>query len=301
MVNERKKKMLKEVKAQISQYPVVGILNIHKLPGRQLHQIRNKLRGEAVIRTVKKKILLMALESSDNPGLKELKGNVCNEVALLLSNTSPFKLARTIEKSKSPAMARPGDIAPQDIVIKAGPTPLPPGPAIGDLQKIKLPAGVQGDKIHIMKDTIVAKKGEEISANVANVLSKLNIEPMEIGLNVVAALEENVIYPNEILFVPLEVYQTQVIDAVSAAFNLSININHFTSETISFIISKAAGEARSLAMEAGILTPDTVGALFSRAMAQADILSGLVKDAVPEKTEEKPAEKTEEPSGREKG
>ncbi len=139
MVSEKKKQVLKDVKSQLKEYSVVGILDMHKLPGRQLHEIRNKLRGEAVIRMVKKRIIKRALEQSDAPGIKDLVKDIRGEPALLLSKTNPFKLARKIETSKSPAMAKPGDIAPYDIEIKKGPTKLPPGPAIGDLQKIKLP------------------------------------------------------------------------------------------------------------------------------------------------------------------
>lgn len=277
MVSEKKKRNLQDVKAQMKEYPVVGIIDMHKLPGRQLHDIRNKLRGEAVIRMVKKRIITRALSESDANNIKELAAYVHGEPALLLSKTDPFKLARKIEKSKSKAQAKPGDISPEDILIKAGPTPLPPGPVIGELQKIKLPAGVQGDKIHVMKDTVVVREGEEISADVASVLAKLGIEPMEIGLNVVAAWENCTTYPAEILFVPLSEYESQVKAAGSAAFNLSININLPTSETIPFLIARASQDAKSLAVTANIATPGTVGSILAKASAEAGALADKVK------------------------
>jgi large subunit ribosomal protein L10 len=277
MVSEKKKKDLQDVKAQMKEFPVIGIINMHKLPGRQLHEIRNKLRGEAVIRMVKKRIITRALGESHAKGIKDLEPYVSGEPALLLSNTNPFKLARKIEKSKSKAKAKPGDISPEDILIKAGPTPLPPGPVIGELQKIKLPAGVQGDKIHVMKDTVVVKEGDEINADVAGVLAKLGIEPMEIGLSVVAAWEDGTTYPAEIMFVPLSEYEDQVKAAGSAAFNLSISINLPTGDTIPFLIAKASQEAKSLATSANIVTPDTIGPILAKASAQADTLAEKVK------------------------
>ncbi len=301
MVSEKKKRILEEVKEQMKEYPVIGILDMHKLPGRQLHEIRKKLRGEATIRMIKKRLIIRALEQSNARDLKELTTYVGGEPALILSKTNPFRLARIIEGSKSPAAAKPGDTAPHDIMIKAGPTPLPPGPGIGELQKIKLPAGVQGDKIFIMKDTVVVKKGEEISADVAGVLAKLGIEPMEIGLNVVAVWEDGVVYPNEILFVPLEDYEKQIREASSAAFNLSINIDYFTAETVPFLIAKAQHKATALATGANIITPHTVGFILARAGMEAEALAGMVKESVPEdgnneenKEESKETEEAEE-------
>jgi len=302
MVSEKKKKTLQEVKEQLKQYPIIGIIDMHKLPGRQLHEIRNKLRGEAVIRTVKKRIITRALDQSDAKGVKELAGHITGSPAFILSKTDPFKLARKIEKSKSKAGAKAGDISPEDILIKAGPTSLPPGPVIGELQKVKLPAGVQGDKISILKDTIIVREGEEISADVAGVLTKLGIEPMEIGLNMIAAWESGIVYPAEVLFVPMEEYQRQVMEAISAAFSLSININLPTPETIPFLIAKASQEATALAISADIITPDTLGPILAKASSQADALAGMVKPAPADESAKKPAEqpKEDKPAAEEK-
>ncbi len=279
MVSEKNKKMLKEVKAQTEQYPVIGIIDMHKLPARQLHQIRNKLRGQAVIRMVRKSVLKLVLEQIKIPNAAGLVGGIRGEPAMIMSNLSPFKLARTIEQYKSPAKAKEGDVAPYEITIKEGPTPLPPGPAIGDFQKLKIPAMVQGDKIAVRKDTVVAKTGDVISKELAGMLSKLGIEPMEVRLNVVSALENGTVYGSDILFVPMEEYMNQLKSAGSAAFNLAVYVNYFTGETMPFLVAKASREARALSKAAGIMTPDTVGELLAKATAEADVVGKLIKPA----------------------
>ncbi len=271
MVSEKKVREVKLVKEQLKDYPVVGILNMFKLPARQLYHIRNKLRGEAVIRVVKKRLIAMVLKDS-KPGLEKLGDYIQGEPALILSRTNPFKLARIIAESKSPSSAKPGDIAAGDIEIKAGPTPLPPGPVIGELQKIKIPCVVEGDKISVSKDTIVAREKDVITKDIAGVLSKLRIEPMEVDLNLLAAWEEGVIYGKEILFIPQEEYIGRLKSAAAGAFNLSININYITPDNIAFLLSKAHSEARALAQNAGVVTPDTVGLLMAKARAEARAL-----------------------------
>jgi large subunit ribosomal protein L10 len=292
MVSESNKKMLKEVKVELAKYPVIGLLDMHKMPAKQLLQIRNKLRGQARIWMVKKRVLQLALEQIEAPGAKELAKGIQGEPALILTSMDPFRLARTLEQYKSAAFAKPGDVAPYEILIKEGPTPLPPGPAIGDFQKLKIPAMVAGDKIAVRKDTVVAKTGDIISPELAGMLTKLGIEPMEVGLNMVSALERGIVYPREVMFVPLSEYLGQLKAAGAAAMNLSVNANIFTSGAISLIIAKAAGEARGLAIGANIITPETIGMVLAKADAAAVAVGKLIKPSVEEKKEETPAGQT---------
>jgi large subunit ribosomal protein L10 len=276
MVSEKKVSEVKLVKEQLRDYPVIGILDMFKLPARQLHKIRNNLRGEAVIRMVKKRLIPRVLKDS-RPDLERLADYIQGEPALILSRTDPFRLARIIAESKSPSAAKPGDIATRDIEVKAGPTPLPPGPVIGELQKIKIPCAVQGDKISVSRDTVIAREGDVITRDVAGVLSKLRIEPMEVGLNLLAAWEQGVIYGKDILFIPREEYLERLKSAAAGAFNLSVNINYITGDNIGFLLSRAHSEARALAREARVITPETIGPLMAKARAEAEALGKRIE------------------------
>lgn len=100
MVSEKKKQKLKEVKEDLKNYKVIGIVDMFKLPARQLYDIRNKLREEAKIKMVKKRIIKLALKECGLKNIEEIDKYVEGEPALLLSNSDPFKLARTIGTSK---------------------------------------------------------------------------------------------------------------------------------------------------------------------------------------------------------
>jgi large subunit ribosomal protein L10 len=309
MVSERKKAKLKEVLADIEKYPVIGIVDMHNLPARQLHQIKSQLRGKAVIRMVKKRIMTRALEQSKKKNVKGLQAKIQNQPALLFSEANPFELAQVIAKSVSKAAAKEGDTAPNDIVVPAGPTVLPPGPAIGELQKVKIPAGVEGDKIVVKKDTKVAAGGEVIGKDLAQALAKLGIEPIEISLNLLAVWDGGTVFGKDILFIPPEHYVTEMKSAYSNAFNLAMSIDYLAADTLPPLLSKAHRQAVSLAMEAGIVTSETVKSMLAKAHGQASALSGMVKEEVPakEKHEEKPVEapkeeeKAEEPKEKPEG
>jgi len=292
MVSEKKKQKLQEVKEDLRKYPVIGIIDMFKLPGRQLHEIRNKLRNEAVIKMVKKRIIKLALAECRLKGIGELDKYIRGEPALLLSKTNPFKLAKTINISKSKAFAKAGDTAPMDIVVREGPTSLSPGPVIGELQRAKIPAAIEEEKIVVREDTVVAKEGDVIDKPLADVLVKLGIEPMEIGLNLLAAWEDGRVYTREILFTPPEKYIDDLRTASIQAFNLACNVNYYTKDNVSLFLSRAHQEALSLATKANVLTEKTAKPLLAKAKAQADTLKGMIKE---EKKEEPKEEKEEKP------
>lgn len=291
MVSEKKKQTAKEVKELIHKHKVIGILDMHKLPAKQLYELRKKLKSHAMIRVVKKRVIKLVLNDCKLNGIEQLTEKMRWEPGLLFSNENPFKLAVMLNESKSRAAAKPGDIAPHDIEIKAGPTSLPVGPAIGELQRLKIPAGVEGDKIVVKKDTIIVKNGEVIQKPIAEVLAKLGIEPMEIGLNLLAVWENGIIYPKEILSIPPSKYLEDLKLAYSRAFNLAFSINYYTSQNVPLFLSKANREALSLADSAGIVLPETIPRLFAKAKAHHNVLEGKVK--IENKTEEQSETKSE--------
>lgn len=298
MVSEKKKLDVEKLKGELKKYPVIGMLDMFKLPGKQLQDIRDKLRGKAVIKMYKKNVMKIAIENSKINGLEEIESEIKNQPALLLSEMNPFELARIIASSKSSAPARAGDIAVKDIVVKEGPTNLKPGPVIGELQRVKIPAGVEGDKIVVKKDTVVAKEGEEIGKPLADMLMKLGIEPLEISLNLIAVFDNGTIYKKGILFIPGEKYENGIINAYRNAFNLTLNIGLPTSENLPLLITKAYQEAKSLALEANILTKDAAGSLLTKAKSEAEALKKAgsleIKES-PEKKEDSKEEVKKEP------
>ncbi|MEE9322923.1 MAG: 50S ribosomal protein L10 [Candidatus Aenigmarchaeota archaeon] len=301
MVSEKKKLAVKELKGELVRYPVIGMLDMLNLPARQLQDIRDKLRGKAVIKMVRKNVMKLAIEGSNIKGLEKIESEIKIQPALLLSEVNPFELAKIIESSKSSAPVKPGNVATKDIIVKAGPTALKPGPVIGELQRVKIPAGVGEDKIIVKEDTIVVKEGEEVTKPVADVLMKLRIEPAEISLNLLAVYDRGTIYRKDVLFIPREKYENDLINAYRCAFNLALNIGLPTAETLPLLFAKAHQEAVSLALEANIMTKETLGNLLANAQAEAEALKEKVGDLeVKEEVGKGKEEEVEEKVGKEK-
>ena len=154
--NHKKIKAVEDLAETIKKYSVIGILNLYKTPASSLQKIKRSLRGNAIIKVSRKSILLFALEKAGKGNLKEF---VTDYPALILTEMNPFKLYLLIQKKKTPASAKPGDIAIKDIEVKAGPTDLMPGPAISTLTKVKIPAKVEAGKIAVIRDVVACKAG----------------------------------------------------------------------------------------------------------------------------------------------
>ncbi len=170
------------------------------------------------------------------------------------------------------ANAKKGDVVKQDILISAGPTTLPPGPAISALSKVGLKASVQGGKIAIMSDKIILKAGETVTDDLANVFGMLKLEPMEIGLDLVAVWENGTIFGKDVLDVSTEDYIRDLENCVRKAVNLSVNTGYPTKNTINLMLTKAFSEARSLCMDADVLDKDFVDDVLAKAVRIAKAL-----------------------------
>lgn len=204
--------------------------------------------------------------------VKDLQGSSI----LLFTDTNPFALTILLDKSKVRVPAKAGDLATGEIMIPAGNTGLPPGPVISEFGEIKVPTRIEGGSIWIARDTVVARKGDLISPKMASVLSKLGLKPMEAGLSLIAAYDNGTILRQPDLSFDLESYRKDIFQAVSNAFNISLEAGYPTPETAPRMLSKAMRQALALADSAGYLEKGTVEHVLRRAVMNAMVLDQKV-------------------------
>jgi len=233
------------MKKVISGFPVIGIIDIYKTQTKLLQKIRKELGDKAVIKVVTKSILKHALEELDDGKMKQIENYIQNQPAIVLTNIDPFKFYILVKNLKFRTFAKKGDVAKEDIWAYAGPTSLLAGPAISEFQQAGLPASVEAGKIAIRKDTLFVKTGEEIDSKKANILRKLNIEPIEVTLNVVTIYGAGSIYGKDTLDLALA-YPSMLPVAFSHALNLSVSVCLPTKENIKHLLMKAVRVAKGL-------------------------------------------------------
>ena len=303
MVSELKKELVKKLVSKIKEFPIVGLVNFESLPAKQLQNMRAMLLSNGVeILMARKKLLELALSESKLKNIEQLKEKIKGMPALLFSKDNPFTLYAMIQKNKSPAPAKAGQTAPKDILVKGGPTSFIPGPIISELASVGIKTKVDGGKLTIIDDVTVAKEGDEISANLAGLLTRLDIQPMEVGLDLVAVWEGGTVFDAKQLRVDEEEYTANFIQAAQWAMNLAIEAAIPTADTTELLLQKAFRDAKALALEQDILTDLTAGEILGKAERQAlsvknvaGVEVGAAKPAPVEEKKEEVEETKEEP------
>jgi len=257
---------VKELTSFLSQYNALGIASLQKVRAVQLQKLRKKLEKSAYLRVVKNSLIKRAVsEAKDKVGIENLEEHLTGPNLFLFTNLNPFKLVILLEKSRVTAKARAGDVAAFDVIVPAGNTGLPPGPIISQFTAVGLRTRIESGSVWVSKDTLVVKKGEAISTQLASLLSKLGIKPVEVGLSLKVVYDDGLILTEEDLKVDLDEVRRSVEEAHQYAFNLSLEAAYPLPENISFLLRRGQQEAYSLALNAGIPTKDTIADLIRKA------------------------------------
>jgi len=237
--NKKNVKTVDELKKLIETKKTILITSIKNLPASQFQEIGKKLRGKAIVKVPKKNLILRALDSSSKEAIKDLKEKVEDSVAILFSDLDSFELAGELLSNKSPAKAKAGQEAPEDIEVQAGPTDLVPGPAISELGALGIQIQIEKGKITIKEPRVIAKKGKKISVAAADLMGKLNIKPFSIGFIPLCAFdnEEGKFYAE--LRIDREGTLKELKTAYGKALPFAVEIGYPSKDTIKFLIGKA--------------------------------------------------------------
>ncbi len=276
-IPERKKKQLSEFVKLLRRNKYLLLVDAYKCKTIILNEARS-LQNELgyTMKGGKNTILLLAIEKTHPQALEEAKKNLCGQNIFVFTNKNPFDVIFDLNELEVKIPASPGDVATSDIIIRAGNTGLPPGPIISLFSSCKVPTKIISGSIHITRDVTVAKKGDIISADLANLLRKLDIKPISAKLyfKAIIDLEKGASIPKE-LFEPaiLERYEKQFAEASSNAFKVSIEIGYVTPENLAVLVLFSFVKAQKLAEELAYISPETLPRLLAKAINYALALS----------------------------
>jgi len=108
-------------------------------------------------------------------------------------------------------------------------------------------------------------------------LTRLGIEPMEIGLNITAVFEKGVVYKQDVLAIDDKEFMSRLMNAASSSLNLAVEIAYPCKDTAELLVQKAFNNSKAVALEANFLADAVVGDLLAKAEAQASSLKAEAK------------------------
>lgn len=241
LTKTKKQQVVAGLKKDLQAYPTVALASIQNLPARQYGRIKKKTRDKAKIAFARGTLMVRALEQK--PELKALGESLGSGSVLVFTELDAFSLYKLFKQNKSKTAAKPGAIAPTDLVIPAGETNLAPGPVLTELKQAGIQAKIQGPKVVITTDAVVAKKGQPVSESAAKILSKLGIEPMEVGIMVQKVYDHGTWYEGAVLDIDEDAFKASLAQAHQEALNLCVVAGVYNEDSVPLVLQKAEREA----------------------------------------------------------
>ncbi len=278
-VQKRKTQVLDRLVSLMKKYDIIAVADLERVRSFQIQEIRKKLRGKVEILVAKNTLVKKAAEllGKEKKNLTRFSEAITGSRVLLFTNMNPYELIILLNKSKVRVPAKVGDIATGEIVVPAGNTGLAPGPVISEFGEVKVPTKIESGSIWIVRDTVVARKGDRISPKLVSVLSKLGIKPMEAGLSLVQAYDESLVLTREDLAFDIEEFRKNIQQAALEARGVAVEAGILLPETAPLIIGKAHREALALSIQADYPTRETIIDIIKNAYRETAVLSKRIE------------------------
>jgi large subunit ribosomal protein LP0 len=196
----KKQEYFAKLYSLLEEYKTVFIVNVDNVGSNQMHQIRQALRGDAVVLMGKNTMVRRALRNqmAQNTDYEKLLHYVKGNIGFIFTKGDLKDTRTAILSNRVKAPAKAGAIAPDNVVIPAGNTGMEPGKT-SFFQALGVPTKIARGTIEIINDVDLIKAGTKVGASEAALLNMLNISPFTYGMTIVAVYDSGNVFDAAIL------------------------------------------------------------------------------------------------------
>jgi len=213
----------------MEEYPKCFIVGADNVGSKQMQQIRISLRGTAVVLMGKNTMMRKAIKGhlENNPVLEKLLPYVRGNVGFVFTNADLGEVREKLLANKVRAPARPGAVAPDDVIIPSQNTGLGPEKT-SFFQALAIATKISKGTIEIINDVHIVKVGEKVQASEATLLNMLNISPFSYGLQVQQVYDSGTIFEPRILDIKAEDLRAKFLEGARNVAAVSLQIGYPT-------------------------------------------------------------------------
>jgi len=241
-----------KLKSLLDGHKSIFIVTVDNVSSQQMHEIRQSLRGEAVVLMGKNTMVRRAIKGfvSDSPetGYERLLPHVKGNVGFIFTNNDLKTIRDKILANKVAAPARAGAVAPLDVYIPAGNTGMEPGKT-SFFQALGVPTKIARGTIEITTDLKLVEAGAKVGASEATLLNMLNISPFTYGMKVIQVYEDGQAFSPDVL----DIEESQLLKSFSSAIatitSISLAANYPTLPSVIHSVVNAYKNAIAVAIE----------------------------------------------------
>jgi len=199
-VGDRKQAYFAKLAKLLEEYPKIMIVGADNVGSNQMQKIRKSLRGKGVILMGKNTMVRKAIRGAaeNNPKLSAILPSIRGNVGLVFAKDDLSAIKKVILENKVAAPAKVGAIAPNDVVVPAGPTGMEPTQT-SFLQALNIASKIVKGQVEIINDVKLIVAGQKVGSSESTLLAKLSIKPFQYGLNILTIYDEGSIYEASVL------------------------------------------------------------------------------------------------------
>ncbi|KAF3056339.1 60S acidic ribosomal protein P0 [Daldinia childiae] len=304
---QKKAEYFPKLKGLLEEYRSVFLVTVDNVSSQQMHEIRQSLRGEAVVLMGKNTMVRRALRTfiADTPEYERLLPHVRGNIGFVFTNGDLKTIRDKILSNKVAAPARAGAVAPADVWVPAGNTGMEPGKT-SFFQALGVPTKIARGTIEITTDLKLVESGSKVGPSEATLLNMLNISPFTYGLGISQVYDQGNTFPPSVLDISEDQLLKTFTSAITTIAALSLALNFPTLPSIIHSLVNSYKKVLAVAVETDYSWPEieqlkdriaNPDAYASAAPAAAAETSGTAAAAEEEKKDESEEESGDEGFG----
>lgn len=203
-----------QLKQHFQDYTKLFLVDADNVGSNQLHQIRQALRGRALVYCGKNTQMRRVIRELENEGMTQLEKvrlSLKLNLAIVFTNENLSDIRDLILENKVAAPARAGSLAQCDVIVPAGNTGMEPT-MTSFLQALNIPSKITKGSIEILSPVDLIKQGDKVEASQVALLDKLGIKPFSYGLKVKHVYDDGAMYDPAVL----DISEADILAAFSA-------------------------------------------------------------------------------------
>jgi len=299
----RKQAYFARLAALLEKYTTIFVVHADFVGSSHMQSIRKNLRvTDSVLLMGKNTMIRKAIRAylPSNPKIEAILPWVFGNIGFVFTKGDIGVVRKLLVENRVAAAARPGTIAPVDVIVPKGNTGMEPTQT-AFLQALNIPSKINKGQVEIINDVHLIVKGTKVGNSEAALLTKLDIKPFTYGLEIKSVYDDGVVMEPSVLDITDDEIIKKFHNGVSAVAAVGLKIGYPTvaslphsvangyKNVLSIALSTAYSFERAAKIKEFIENPE-----LAKAAAAASAPAPAATKAA-EKPKEKEKEKVKEP------
>jgi len=240
----------KKFQELLDKYNRVFVVGADNVGSNHMQKIRIALRGKGIVLMGKNTMMhrVLRIHAKKYPAFESIIPIVKGNVGFVFTSADLSEVRQILIANKVLSAAKAGSIAPNDVIVPAGPTGLEPTQT-AFLQALDIASKINKGQIEIINDVHLIEKGDKVSQSAAALLQKLNIRPFLYGLSIQNIYDDGFVFDPSVLDISDNDILASFKQGITNVASVSLAVDIPTIASVPHSLAKGYANALSIAIE----------------------------------------------------